>query len=94
MVGGTHCSFSLVQAEQGQVLVVAASHLILRRLQPSQARITRYCLSVLLSSNFRRLPLTFQPLVSIVLVHKNIVWRQSVLDTGRIDIFMSGCLDT
>ncbi len=42
MVGGIHCSFNLMQAEQGQVLVVAASHLILRRLHPSQARITSY----------------------------------------------------
>lgn len=40
MVGGTHTSLRRVHAEQGQVFVVAASHLIFRFLQPLQARIT------------------------------------------------------
>lgn len=38
--GGMQTSLSLVQAEQGQMLVVAESHLILRLRQPLQALIT------------------------------------------------------
>lgn len=41
LAGGTHTIFNLVHAEQGQVFVVAASHLIFRFRQPLQARITR-----------------------------------------------------
>lgn len=40
LVGGWHTSFTRLQAEQGQVLVVAASHLIFLFRQPLQALIT------------------------------------------------------
>lgn len=69
-----------MQAEQGQVFVVAASHLIFRRRQPSQALITArggvsqvdatmvmlYCKTW--PNN------TFESLVAIVLVDKDIVY--------------------
>ena len=47
MEGGMQTSLSLVQAEQGQMLVVAESHLILRLRQPLQALITAKCQSFL-----------------------------------------------
>lgn len=42
-LGLTQCSFSLMQAEHGQVFVVAASHFIFLLLQPSHALITTDC---------------------------------------------------
>lgn len=48
MEGGMQTSLSLVHAEQGQMLVVAESHLILRLRQPLQALITAKCQSLCL----------------------------------------------
>jgi hypothetical protein len=65
-------NFNRTQAAQGQELVVAASHLILRRRHPSQARITKP-VSKLSPKRGRPDHDTFQSLVTVVLVDKDIV---------------------
>jgi hypothetical protein len=72
-MGGTQCSFSRTQAEQGHVLVVAASHLIFRRRQPSQARITRAFVSGIQRRFMDSLNRTLESLVTIVFIDENIV---------------------
>jgi hypothetical protein len=72
MVGGTQTSFSRVQAEQGQVFVVAASHLIFRFLQPLHARMTGRGIQQG-EENHQKEALTLEPFVSIVLINENIV---------------------
>ena len=74
-VGGMQCNFNRVHAEQGHVFVEAASHLIFRRRHPSQALITDSKL-VGVSFSGRIWMGTFQSLVSIMLVHENIVYTQ------------------
>lgn len=69
-----------MQAEHGQVLVVAASHLIFLLRQPSQALITEcaYHVSVLRKTTgaTERLVMarTLQPLVPVVFIHEDIVY--------------------
>jgi hypothetical protein len=71
-LGRTHCSLSLMQAEQGQVLVVAASHLIFLLRQPSHALITADVRSGY-AQNISKLKITFKPFVTVMFVYKHIV---------------------
>ena len=68
-------SLRRTQAPQGHEFVVAASHLILRLRQPSQARITGGMLDEpghVAKSDTKNL--TLEALVTIVLIDKDIVW--------------------
>lgn len=70
------CNLSRVQAEHGQVLVDAASHLIFRRRHPSQALITtQELVRVGLEAAFQEQS-TLQSLVSVMLVHKDIIYTK------------------
>ena len=64
-----------MQAEHGQVLVVAASHLIFLLRQPSQALITEQgtCQHAKSSFDTKWRRRTFQPLMAVMLIHENII---------------------
>jgi len=69
-----------MQAEQGHVFVVAASHLIFRLRQPSQALITIFSFSNQLQvDSLRRVKSTFQPLVAVVLINEHIVYTDMLV---------------
>lgn len=81
IVGGTHTSFKRVHAEHGHVLVVAASHLIFRFLQPLQARMT---IDIVFSLNWLRgfekiaSQRTFESFMPIMFIDKDIICIQAI----------------
>ena len=72
--GGLHFCLSRVHEPQGQVLVVAPSHLIFLFRHPSQALITAVHVSHFLLKILRAIH-TLESLVTIVLVNKNVIYR-------------------